>query len=94
MVHTLHYRCPLDIFGAENANMKELLRKGTAADLNVYITSLNNGGIIGCAPMLLLATAAACLQYNGSDIAKQLRQSFSRPPGSQKRKRLAEGAGG
>jgi hypothetical protein len=41
-------RCPLDIFGAENANMKELLRKGTAADLNVYITNLNNGGIIGC----------------------------------------------
>lgn len=28
--------------------MKELLRKGTAADLNVYITNLNNGGIIGC----------------------------------------------
>ena len=29
--------------------MKELLRKGSAADLNVYITNLNNGGIIGCA---------------------------------------------
>lgn len=28
--------------------MKVALRKGTAADLNVYITSLNNGGIIGC----------------------------------------------
>jgi hypothetical protein len=42
-------RYPLDIFSAENGNMKELLHRGTQADLNIYITTLNNGGIIGCA---------------------------------------------
>ena len=28
--------------------MKELLHRGTQADLNIYVTTLNNGGIIGC----------------------------------------------
>lgn len=42
------HRYPLDIFASKNGDMKELLRKGTAADLNVYVTMLNNGGIIGC----------------------------------------------
>ena len=41
-------RYPLDIFSGENGNMKELLHRGTQADLNIYITTLNNGGIIGC----------------------------------------------
>ena len=41
-------RYPLDIFGAENANMKQALRRGGPADLNIYVTQLNNGGIIGC----------------------------------------------
>lgn len=45
-------RYPLDIYSAENGNMKELLHRGTQADLNIYITTLNNGGIIGCAPAL------------------------------------------
>ena len=42
-------RYPLDIFGAGNAAMKQALRKGGPADLNIYVTQLNNGGIIGCA---------------------------------------------
>jgi hypothetical protein len=45
-------RYPLDIYSAENGNMKELLHRGTQADLNIYVTTLNNGGIIGCGPAL------------------------------------------
>ena len=41
-------RYPLDIFGAGNAAMKQALRRGGPADLNIYVTQLNNGGIIGC----------------------------------------------
>lgn len=40
-------RYPLDIFSQANTDMKMLLHRGTQADLNAYITMLNNGGIIG-----------------------------------------------
>lgn len=41
------HRYPQDIFSQGNNDMKTLLRQGSAADLNVYVTILNNGGIIG-----------------------------------------------
>lgn len=40
-------RYPLDIFSQAKADMQKRLRKGGPADLNIYVTMLNNGGIIG-----------------------------------------------
>jgi hypothetical protein len=43
--------------------MKQALRKGGPADLNIYVTQLNNGGIIGCAaPSPVISAARACTE--------------------------------
>lgn len=46
--HTLSTdRYPLDIFSANKGNMQKATRTKRAADLNIWVTMLNNGGIIG-----------------------------------------------
>jgi hypothetical protein len=35
--------------------MKQALRRGGPADLNIYVTQLNNGGIIGCGCRCMLS---------------------------------------
>jgi hypothetical protein len=40
-------RVGLDIFSAAKGEMQLATRKGNGADLNVWVTTLNNGGIIG-----------------------------------------------
>jgi hypothetical protein len=40
--------------------MKQALRKGGPADLNIYVTQLNNGGIIGCGSRHVLSTTGSC----------------------------------
>lgn len=42
-------RYPLDIFSANKGDMQKRTRTKGAADLNIWVTMLNNGGIIGCA---------------------------------------------
>ncbi len=42
-------RYPMDIFSQAMNDMKYVMHKGGAADLNLYVSNLNNGGIIGCA---------------------------------------------
>jgi hypothetical protein len=37
----------LDIFSANKADMQRRTRTKGAADLNIWVTQLNNGGIIG-----------------------------------------------
>ncbi len=39
----------MDIFSQAMIDMKYVMHKGGGADLNLYVSNLNNGGIIGCA---------------------------------------------
>lgn len=39
----------MDIFSQAMIDMKYVMHKGGGADLNMYVSNLNNGGIIGCA---------------------------------------------
>ena len=39
----------MDIFSQQMNDMKLAVHVGGAADLNIYVSQLNNGGIIGCA---------------------------------------------
>ncbi len=60
----------MNIFDQTHNDMKVALHVGGAADLNIYVVQLNNGGIIGCArnswALFLLPRPSAALSLGSA----------------------------